>query len=1204
MSKIIKTGAALLAATSILAVEIFSSAQTVITAGDLSVEGWIAAGEGLNMQDYAQGAEEFYTALSDLKSAKFDYDHADNPEYSAISALKKAWDGLKYEQQSEKPLFKGKTFTKQSTFSLEKFDYKNGETPYIVLNDYSKFSFTVSTTGTGEYGNSVDLQIIDKSGKKSDTWYGAAWGSNSKESSVIKYVADITEKTKLNSFASCSALYFSLNNYGGKTCTVSDIYGYRRLTPAYPAGCDGFSLSDWIAAAKALDISACTEGTEEFKNAIKTAEIARYVMNGGKVSDYEALIALREAWQGLGKEQREEVSLINATSGIPTNSGFAIPFVKSADLKKYGKFDIVINCQNYKSDAYGYGTSLNFQFNKSSGGYYEAKYVWFNANKEESIKTLTSEALAGETEKTVISSVKVQGAKEYPLAITVKGIYGYYYDYASLPENSDGFTLSDWITAAKALDISGYTVGTDEFTKALNSAIAAQTGISEKESQAIADLRAAWNNMKKTERQGLLTESKTEIPTTGGFAVPFKKKINLEDYEKFDFAADCRNYANTTGGVSINIQMNKAGGGYYEVKYKWFNAKKEESVITVQTDALVGNAEKTVCSSVKFQGAQKYSLPITLNEVYGYKRVTPAVPGNADEMNLKSWIAASKALDTADYSNTDEFSAAVTAAEKTLSELEAEQPDEQPETPVDYSERKAKAYDELKLCLSAFKSAWKNLRVKEYWVLAVPADAAANTETDDIPAEFGDYAVYTGVEKTSKYYYKLINRDIVGIDKLEIHLRAVNKDGGTVKSPTKNSFMLQVSSEENGRSDVWSYVSGTAYTKVYITNNAKSALWKYTEIGSDPLSGLSFMSGYNEKSSLVCDELTLGTIYGIRYNKVPYPDGAAGEKSGADTSALRALTAHGKKFSSSDFSVASWKPFKKALAQAEAVLNDLTASQETVNAAREKLLSVWGNLIYYQRVPLFDVAENLEWGLEYADNLVYPQYVSVSDKTLPSGLTSYVKMTDVPEKWHKLAFRQMTNKDASRFDYIEFYMRSTDKLVRGEKGCLYIQINSTYELWTGFTASNGQWGQCLAPLNKFTSRLDKTSKFIEKSGKIGAVSFSLSSGAYGDIDISSANLVRCIRVEAGKDPVTEESGSTISLIGEDYSNDIFDCRYDPADDGEAFVARNIVIPETKNEKPISRFSSTAVIITVCVILLAGGAAAGVICYTKKRRIKR
>ena len=196
------------------------------------------------------------------------------------------------------------------------------------------------------------------------------------------------------------------------------------------------------------------------------------------------------------------------------------------------------------------------------------------------------------------------------------------------------------------------------------------TGISEKESQAIADLRAAWNNMKKTERQGLLTESKTEIPTTGGFAVPFKEKINLEDYEKFDFAADCRNYANTTGGVSINIQMNKAGGGYYEVKYKWFNAKKEESVITVQTDALVGNAEKTVCSSVKFQGAQKYSLPITLNEVYGYKRVSPAVPGNADEMNLKSWIAASKALDTADYSNTDEFSAAVTAAEKTLSELE------------------------------------------------------------------------------------------------------------------------------------------------------------------------------------------------------------------------------------------------------------------------------------------------------------------------------------------------------------------------------------------------------------------------------------------------------------------------------------------------------------------------------------------------------
>ena len=1204
MSKIIKTGAALLAATSLLAVEIFGSAQTVITPGDLSVEGWIAAGEKLNMQDYAYGAEEFHGALSDLKNAKFDYENAEKPEYSAISALKKAWDGLKYEKKSEKPLFKGKTFTKQSTFSLESYDYKNGETSYIALNDYSKISFTVSTAGTGEYGNSVDLQVVDKNGKKSDTWYGAAWGSNSKESSVVKYTADIITNTKLNAFASCSALYFSLNNYGGKTCTVSDIYGYRRLTPAYPAGSEGFNLSEWIAAAKALDISECTEGTEEFKNAIKTAEIARYVMNGGKASDYEALIALREAWQGLGKEQREETSLINETTDIPTNGGFSVAFLKPADLKKYGKFEIAVSCKDYRSDKYSYGVSLNFQFNKSSGGYYEAKYVWFNANNEESVKTVTSEALAGETEKTVVTSVKVQGAKAYPLPITVKGIYGYYYAYASLPEKSDGFTLADWIAAAKALDISGYTVGTEEFTKALNSAIAAQSGISEKEAQAIADLTAAWNNMKKTEKQGLLKEPKTEIPTTGGFSAAFKEKIDLENYEKLDFVADCRNYANTTGGISVNFQMNKAAGGYYEVKYKWFNAKKEEATVSVETAALVGNAARAVCSSVKIQGAQSYTMPITLKEVYGYKRVSPAMPENAGGMTLKQWIAAAKALDTVDYSNTEEFSAAVAAAEKIQTELDGEKHEEEPEKPVDYAARKAKAYDELKLCLSAYKSAWKNLRIKEQWVLAVPLNAKANTENDDIPSEFGDYAVYNGVEKTSKYNYKLVNRDIVGIDKLEIHLRAVNKEGDKLKSPSKNSFMLQVNSEENGRSDVWSYVSGTAYTKVYITNNAKSALWKYTEIGSDPLSGLSFMSGYNTKSSLVCDELTLGTIYGIRYKSVAYPKGAAEEKSGADNTALRAVVSHGRKFKSEDFSVASWKPFKKALAQADAVLNDVTAAQETVNSAREKLLAAWGNLVYYQRVPLFDVAENLEWGLEYADNLVYPQYVSVSDKTLPAGLTSYVKMTDVPAKWHKLAFKQITNKDASRFDYIEFYMRSTEKLSRGESGCFYLQINSTYELWTGFTASNGKWGQCLAPLGKFTSRLDKTVKFMEKSGKIGAISFSLSSGASGDIDISSANLVRCIKVEAGKDPVTEDGGNTISVIGEDYSTDVFDCRYEPADDGEAFSVQNTAKPAKKNEDLKKGSGALTVIIIIGGVLLAGSAAAGVFYYGKKRGNKK
>lgn len=1206
MNKILKTAVALLAATSLLAIEIFSAAQTVITSGDLSVEGWISAAEQLRLQEYAQGAEEFHTALSALKQAKSDYDNADNPEYSAVSALKSAWDGLKYEQRIETPLFKGKTFTKQSSFPLEIYDYKNNEISYIVLGDYSRLSFTVTTAGSGEYGNSVDLQIIDKNGNKSETWYGAAWGSNSSETKTEKYISDITEKTGLNSLSSCSSLYFSLNNYGGNTCTVSDIYGWRRLTPAYPDGSEGFTLVQWIAAAKALDVSCCTEGVEEFKSAIKTAEIAKWVMDGGNAADYEAMIALREAWQGLGKEQREDESLISETTGVPTTGGFILSLSKPVDLKDYAKFDIAVDCRNYKSDTYSYGTSLNFQFNKSIGGHYEVKYLWFNANNEQSVQSVTAAALAGETEKTVINSVKVQGAKEYPLEITVKGIYGYRYVYATLPENSDSFTLGDWIAAANSLDISGYTVGTKQFTQALNEAIAAESGITVKELQAIAVLKDAWNDMKKTERQPSLTAEKSAVPTSGGFTVNFSTAIELSNYEKFDIAIDCRNYSDTTGGVSLNIQMFKTAGGYYEVKYKWFNANKEESVITITTDELAGNAEKTVCSSVKIQGAQSYSQAITLKGIYGYKRVSPPVPENAEQLNLEQWIKQAKELDTSGYSKTDEFFKAIAAAEATLAEIEAEKTDDEPEEPVDYAARKAAAYENLKLCLSVLKAAWRGLRIKEQWVVAVPANAISNTEQDEIPSEFGDYAVYTGVEKTSKYYYKLVNPDIVGIDKLEIHLRAVNKDGDTLKSPTKNSFMLQVSSEENGRKDVWSYVSGTSYTKVYITNNAKSALHDYTEIGSDPLSGLSFMSGYNEKSSLVCDELTLGTIYGIRYKTVPYPSGALIEKSGADISVLTALVAHGMKFKEIDFSVASWKPFKKALAQAQAVLNDLTAEQETVDAAREKLLSAWGNLVYYQRVQLFDVAENLEWGLEYADNLVYPQYVSVSDKTLPAGLTSYVKLTNVPKEWHKIAFKQISNPDTSRFDYIEFYMRSDDGLIRGTNGCLYLQLNSTYELWTGFTASNGKWGQCLVSLDMFKSRLDKTTKYTEKSGKIGSISFTLSGGASGDIEITSANLVRCINVEAGKDPVTEETPNTINTIGEDYSTDVFNCRYEPADDGELFSAAAISKNETENKDRDNKKSSSAAVIAViaCAAVAAAGGITAVTVYIKKRRSKK
>ena len=127
---------------------------------------------------------------------------------------------------------------------------------------------------------------------------------------------------------------------------------------------------------------------------------------------------------------------------------------------------------------------------------------------------------------------------------------------------------------------------------------------------------------------------------------------------------------------------------------------------------------------------------------------------------------------------------------------------------------------------------------------------------------------------------------------------------------------------------------------------------------------------------------------------------------------------------------------------------------------------------------------------------------------------------------------------------------------------------------------------------------------MEKSGKIGAISFSLSSGASGDIDISSANLVRCIKVEAGKDPVTEDGGNTISVIGEDYSTDVFDCRYEPADDGEAFSVQNTAKPAKKNEDLKKGSGALTVIIIIGGVLLAGSAAAGVFYYGKKRGNKK
>ena len=1603
MKRIFRIAVAALIAFSLILTECLCVSGTVITKGDLSVEEWIAAAESLNMDDYVSGTEEFLRALKNLKNAKYNYDNADNPEFSVISQLKSAWDNLKYEEKTAEPLFKGKTFSGDINVALNSWDYSTGETKYIILSEYSHFELTLSTTGSGEYGNSVDIFFTLKNGETSNRWWGGLWGSNSSVSNRTIDIEKLTQNAKIDPDSAISSIGFSLNNYGGESATFSDIYGYKQISAKYPENYESLSLAEWILAAKKLDLTKFTTGVDEFKAALEEAELQKWLLSGGNKEEFIAYMALKKAWTNLKYSEKENESLVNETSGIPSQStGFSANLLKTVNLSEYEKFDIVMEVQKYKNPngglslnlqfdnngkvlnqwfnanntedirsktsadiistgvnewkilkiyganggyneeitlkaIYGYkyiyaklpanadsmdlatllqeamkfdttqytsgleefseaiaaakkllgiedpepvepteeekallalkqawlnlkyseketeslvnetsgipsqgtgfsanllktvnlseyekfdivmdvqkykkpngGLSLNLQFDNNgkvltqwfnanntedtrsktsadiistgvnewkilkiygaNGGYneeitlkaiYGYKYIyaklpanadsmdlatllqeamkfdttqytsgleefseaiaaakkllgiedpepvepteeekallalkqawlnlkyseketeslvneksgipsqgtgfsanllktvnlseyekfdivmdvqnyknsggglslnlqfanggstlnqWFNATKTEDTRTKTAEQIRT-TGVSNWSTIKIFGANSgYTKEITLKAIYGYKFVSATLPESAENMNLSELVAAAKALDVSLYTAGVDVFNQAIKSAEAILMGTTIEELEAIENLKIAWKKLVKVEKETeSLVNEVSGIPSqTTGFITTLLKTVNLSEYEKFDIVMDVQNYKNSGGGLSLNIQFANSGSTLNQ----WFNATKTEDTRT-KTAEQIKSTGVSNWSTIKIFGANSgYTKEITLKAIYGYKYVSPEFPVGYEEFTLSDWIVAAEQLNLEEYSNTADFETALANAKELLStktngfsvlslvkmifsanDIKITKEDVQnnantaPNNTSEIVQRKNDYYNKLSSALNELKTAWKGLRTKEMYLIAIPKNAIKNTDEDEVPSEFGNYAVYENVGITSKFNYQLVDGkvDFVGIDRIEIYLRAATLKDGKYKTPETTSFLLQINSAENGRKDIWSAVpTGANYGKAAFNTSSQKNLQPYTEIGSDPVTILDFMSGYDTKNSLVCDTLTLGGIYAIKYHTVPFPKGALLETSGADVSELSALVEHANKFNESDFSMATWKPFKKALAQAKAVIYDITAPQGTVDAAKEKLLSAWGELIYYQRVPLYDVAENIEWGLEIADNLAYPQYVSVSDKTLPVGITSYAKLTNVPSKWHKLCFRQMTNSDTKNFDFIELYTRYDTTLNRGDSGCFYFQINYNYQVWKGFPSSNtnGKWQQLLIDLDEFTAQKDKTKKFVDASGKIGSFSVSLTGGASGNFDISSANLIKCIKVEAGKDPVTEEIGTSISVIGEDFNNDVFDLRYESADDGEEF--------ELPKENTVSKPQEVKKENNITVIILISAVAAFVV----------
>ncbi len=1216
-NNIIKTGASVIAIAGILMSQLMPSAETVIKNGDLSVEKWISSGENLNMNNYVQGVDTFENALSDLKRKNTDYKRADDPEYDAICELSEAWDNLYYEERTAEPLLKARKLTSDSFLNFTYGDYSKDGEYYIKLTQYSRIEFTYRTDGPKEWGNASNVQVLTKNGISSD-WYGAFYGTHDKPY-FLSFTADtVIKEARLNETSTEISGFKVFMNEGITLAEISDMYGYKLVNYARPS--DDATLPEWISAAESIDLDTAYSGKEEFVKAIEAAKEEYFALKGINKGEAKAIISLQNAWRKLATVKKNETSLIEPVEGVGSHNGFAAELKKPINLGKYEKLEIVIDSSDYYNGEAGWGISANLQFSKK-GGSYTVNYLWFGADANASNGIAAADI--GSTPGNTLESVKIQDANDKKRKLILKAIYGYEYNYAAVPSGID-YSLKAWYEEAKKTDISQYTYGTDEFKRALKvceAVFAANEGLDAYEMTAIQNLKTAWTGLGASKKEtASLADSVTGYGNSGGFTVSLKNEINLDEYEKFDIVLDTTDYFNGEGGwgVSAEIQFNKKDGNTYAWKYPWFGGDKSEAVNTITSEA-VKNSGGSILASIKIFDANTKGRKIVFKAMYGYKYNNAPLPDGVDN-SLEAWIKAADKVSLSDYRvGTDEFAAALNAAKAVLTsggndgavKVDAEILEIMNLTKekfvienIDYNLRKKEAYNKLSQSLSNFKAAWRGLRLQEKYLIAVPTDSQKNTASDEIPDEFGPYYyVIKNAVKETKHYYKTVGGSsvsLVGVERVEAYVRGADYVNGVPKDTGKHSCAVTISSLEYGSVDMWSFVPWMAEWGKMTFSSKDSFSDRFdtlTEIGSEPITSFCYNGGFNATDSIECDELILGCIYAVKYHRVPFPKGALIESSGADCTELKKLIKTAETFNGNDFSSDSWSPFKKAVAQSKAAIDDPYTTQAEINALKEKLLKAWGNLRYYCRTLLYDAAANLEWGLEIADNLSFTQYQAIEDSKLPAHLTSYTEMTSLPSEWHKLMFRKMSNGDTTGKEFIEFYVRYNDKLNYGA-GKIYVQVNVEYQAWLTIPPGQENNGWVRVECD-FKDLLSSSTGAVFKPGTtISAISFTLSDGTSGDIDITSANLVYTVPVEAGKLPkAAEYESNVISNTQEDFSGDVFNCRYEPADDGEKPIKTNTPVnksaPGNKN-----RIVITFIIIGGAV-LVAAVSATGIIIIKKR-----
>lgn len=512
-------------------------ADTVTKAGFQSLSEWIEMADDLlsNGKEYASGKPEFDAAYNTAKSMLESESASDEEITACIEDLKTAWAGLKTESVTEIAPNNGIANDTGSSLLGNSYAVSNVKQPkftYVVNADKDfwqdvsevylyAYAYTTSQGTTGECISGTTLPIGIKTPSvnyiylsacdSKSNWSHLDGGTTYLGRGVLKKFSFTNDRLTAK-YSDTANLIFQLQKADSEnvTATAGSLFIVHSSYEQVPVS---YELYKWVNRAENLLAQGkiYTSGLDEFNAAIDAAK------NATDADDVDTLIAnIKTAWQALNYLDTLQIAPVG---GVANDTGCANfgDYYKTAEGKKAAvKYEISSEARAVLSSAteifvyaYGYDTASGVSETKLYDNLYQGvanptvgflrmcNTTWQENEYPTNGNTFNRSAVRKYVFTSLPASNSIQLALGADASASVTMVAGSMFIVkGEKTEKLPSDRIFNWIARAEkllAMDVD-FSEGIDEF----NAAIEAMYNMTAQSSEdaLIADLRAAWNNLK------------------------------------------------------------------------------------------------------------------------------------------------------------------------------------------------------------------------------------------------------------------------------------------------------------------------------------------------------------------------------------------------------------------------------------------------------------------------------------------------------------------------------------------------------------------------------------------------------------------------------------------------------------------------------------------------------------------------------------